>query len=106
MFKRILVPLDGSELAEKALPYAEALARRFDAELIALRVLLMIPEAIGGRHGMMIQERPNRDRPEVLVYLNGVMSQWRELHILPARTIVLESYSAGDAIIDLACQEN
>jgi nucleotide-binding universal stress UspA family protein len=105
MFKRILVPLDGSELVEKALPYAEALAQRFDAELIALRVLLMIPEAIGGRHGMMFQERPTRDRPEVLVYLNGVMSQWRERHLLPARAVVLENYSAGDAIIDLACQE-
>jgi nucleotide-binding universal stress UspA family protein len=33
------------------------------------------------------------------------MNQLRELHILPARTVVVESYSAGEAIIDLACQE-
>lgn len=34
MFKRILVPLDGSELAETALPYAVELARKFDGRLL------------------------------------------------------------------------
>lgn len=35
---RILVPLDGSELAEDALPFAQELARAFDAEILLLRV--------------------------------------------------------------------
>ena len=39
MFKKILVPLDGSVLAERALPYAEALGYKFEAELILLWVL-------------------------------------------------------------------
>jgi nucleotide-binding universal stress UspA family protein len=39
MYKRILLPLDGSALAEQALPYAIAQAEGFDAELILLRVL-------------------------------------------------------------------
>jgi nucleotide-binding universal stress UspA family protein len=39
MYKRVLVPLDGSELAEEALPHAVAQARRFQAELILLRVV-------------------------------------------------------------------
>ncbi len=38
MFKRILVPLDGSPLAETVLPHAEALAQALDAEVILLRV--------------------------------------------------------------------
>jgi nucleotide-binding universal stress UspA family protein len=37
--KRILVPLDGSALSERALPLATALAQRFDSELILFRVL-------------------------------------------------------------------
>lgn len=43
MFKSILVPLDGSELAEKALPYALRLATALDADLTLLRVI-DIPE--------------------------------------------------------------
>ena len=40
MFKRILAPCDGSELAEKSVfPRVEALAKAMDAEIIILRVI-------------------------------------------------------------------
>jgi len=39
MFNPILVPLDGSQLAECVLPHAAAIARAFDAEIILLRML-------------------------------------------------------------------
>ncbi|HEX7395436.1 MAG TPA: universal stress protein [Anaerolineaceae bacterium] len=39
MFKRILVPLDGSTLAERAIPHAEQFARIFGASIILLQVL-------------------------------------------------------------------
>ena len=38
MFERILLPLDGSEIAEMALPYGEELARSFGSELILFHV--------------------------------------------------------------------
>jgi len=38
MFKKIAVPLDGSALAEKALPFAIGLANRLNATLLLLRV--------------------------------------------------------------------
>ncbi len=38
MFKKILVPLDGSELAAKILPRVEELAKRFDAEITLITV--------------------------------------------------------------------
>jgi len=38
MYKKILVPLDGSPLAEAVLPHAEALAKSEQAEIIILRV--------------------------------------------------------------------
>jgi nucleotide-binding universal stress UspA family protein len=38
VYKKMLVPLDGSELAEIALPYAEEVARAFDMEMILLHV--------------------------------------------------------------------
>jgi nucleotide-binding universal stress UspA family protein len=38
MWKKILVPLDGSDLAEMALPYAQELANAFNSELVLLYV--------------------------------------------------------------------
>jgi len=39
MFTHLLVPLDGSQFAEAALPYAQTLAGQFDAEITLLRVV-------------------------------------------------------------------
>ena len=39
MFGTILVPLDGSELAERALPYAQQLVRQLGSRLVLLRVV-------------------------------------------------------------------
>jgi nucleotide-binding universal stress UspA family protein len=38
MWKKILIPLDGSDLAELALPYAEELANAFKSEVILIHV--------------------------------------------------------------------
>jgi nucleotide-binding universal stress UspA family protein len=38
MYHKILIPLDGSSLAELALSHAEALAQRFESELLLVRV--------------------------------------------------------------------
>jgi len=40
MYEKILVPLDGSELAEKAIPYAEELAIKSSSEVILLTVCM------------------------------------------------------------------
>jgi len=42
MYKKILVPLDGSELAEKALKHAHTLAQSLHAEIVLLRVIVFI----------------------------------------------------------------
>lgn len=43
MYKKILVPLDGSELAKKALDEAERLAKCFDAEIMLFEVIPFMP---------------------------------------------------------------
>jgi nucleotide-binding universal stress UspA family protein len=43
MYKKILVPLDGSELAITALDEAEKLAKTFDAEIILFQVVPFMP---------------------------------------------------------------
>ena len=44
MYKRILVPLDGSRLAEQALRHAASHAAAFGAEVVLLKVLGPLPE--------------------------------------------------------------
>lgn len=39
MHKRVLLPLDGSVMAEQALPYAIAQAERFRSDLILMRAV-------------------------------------------------------------------
>ncbi len=57
MYQRILVPLDGSCLAEDALPHAVAHAGQFGATLVLLKVLGPLPETpMAGRTGIKIAE--------------------------------------------------
>jgi nucleotide-binding universal stress UspA family protein len=39
MYRKILLPLDGSELSELAIPHARELARAMDAEIVLLQVV-------------------------------------------------------------------
>ena len=76
MFNRILIPLDGSTLAERAIPHAEQFARIFDASIVLLRVL-----EVTSHH-----QYPNSIDPlswqiqktEADMYLRGVASRIRE----------------------------
>ncbi len=72
--QRILVPLDGSPLAEQALPYVESLVRGSDSEIILLRVLetLEIPgyveafveDALEMKEGKDWKQRREQERQE------------------------------------------
>ena len=43
MYKKILVPLDGSELAKKALDHAEKLGKFFESEIFLFQVVPFMP---------------------------------------------------------------
>ena len=47
MYKHVLIPFDGSPLAEQALPHAIAQAVRFGAELVLLRVVVPFTHVSG-----------------------------------------------------------
>ena len=70
MFKRILVCLDGSELAEHILPYVAEIATQGPTEVVLLKVL---PETIGGVTGVS-QKTPASVQRRSEEYLRGLAS--------------------------------
>jgi nucleotide-binding universal stress UspA family protein len=90
MFKRILVPLDGSTCAEQALPYAVAQAERFGAELILLRVLEPL-ERISGVSRAAIERAEERSRSLAHEYVGRVGAVLRQQG-LPVHVVTVEGY--------------
>jgi nucleotide-binding universal stress UspA family protein len=67
MFKKILVPLDGSEVAETILPYVEDLASTHEAKIVLLRVALA--HTLPGQDEIKAEVSVVREAEE---YLKGV----------------------------------
>jgi nucleotide-binding universal stress UspA family protein len=91
MYKLILLPLDGSSLAEQALPHAVAQAKCFQAELILLKVL----EPLAKRHNISIEavgraEKATREMARE--YLERVATGVREKSV-SVRVITVEGNS-------------
>lgn len=104
MFQRILVPLDGSTRAERALPVAAKIARASGGSVVLLRVIAPVPIAynrymsgisIGGLYGPAIEVPPAVDqeamdgaRDEAKRYLE-VTAASRELQGITVETTLL-----------------
>ena len=74
MYKRILVPLDGSKLAEQALPHAAVHAEQFGSEIVLLKVLGPLPEpTMAGRPAFINAESASAQLAQD--YLEGVAAQ-------------------------------
>lgn len=87
----ILVPLDGSELAEKALPHAVALAKAQGASVTLLTVWEGTESELGTTFPSMAMEIETKAREHFGSYLQGL--QTRLAATVPVETIVRE----GDA---------
>src|SRR6188768_1864769 len=100
MFTTILVPLDGSGLAERAVPYAERLARATGARLALVRAET---SGITGSRVVVIHQ--------ALAYLEGVAKDLRARGLTvrtsapygqPAAGVVAEAQRLGADLIVLA----
>jgi nucleotide-binding universal stress UspA family protein len=80
MYTRILLPLDGSPLAEKALPHAFAHAESNKADLILLRVLEPIAET-RNLPPRAVKKAEDMTRALALEYLESVAEKARERDI-------------------------
>lgn len=106
MFNKILVPLDGSSLAERALEPAMAITRRQDGQVILLSVpvykQVMVPGTAG--YGLML---PDQSLALYRAEAEAYLSQIRQTHAeagIDVKTVVIDGDVAG-SIVDIAADE-
>ena len=79
VYLRMLVPLDGSELAEAALPYARTLAKGLRASIDLLRVVEPPSgEIVDSAHGIYPHGVADSVMSNARDYLEGIASTLRE----------------------------
>lgn len=103
MYKKILVPLDGSELAEQVLPQVSQLAGCTGAEVVLLRVPsepvydYLVPDP-----DIVVEMRQDIETA-AQVYLDEVASEFRAMQ-LAVSTLVVWGAPVQDTIIAVARQ--
>ena len=112
MFETIIVPLDGSEMAEAALPSAKELTSKFGATLILLRAIedasqrllqtpaVLEPPAAAAVNVEIVEQIVEADRQEAQAYLSTIL---QGLGLASAEAVVAEGDPA-DAISQVAEQ--
>jgi nucleotide-binding universal stress UspA family protein len=107
MFKRILVCLDGSKLAEQILSYAKEEALHFNSQLTLLEVVTFptmvawAEEVAPSQTGGWTEETIHRKAEEVKAYLEHVAKPLR-MQGVNVECMVLQGSPIGDAIINYA----
>jgi len=91
MFDLILVPLDGSQLAECVLPHTLAVAHAFDAETTLLRILEKNQAGVSAQFFDLLNWQINKTK--ALLYLETIQAQFQASG-LQAETMVLEGLVA------------
>jgi len=106
MYKKILVPLDGSKRAEAILPHVEGLAHNFEAEVIFLHVIE--PHYVFHSHTDImyysIGEIPHEaNTKQAKLHLDGLVGEFREKGI-KAKALV-EDGPVAHIILNVAKRE-
>jgi nucleotide-binding universal stress UspA family protein len=101
MFKRILVPLDGSQFAEVALPCAQMLAECADGEIELLRVTVHPSNYLYVNDPTALADLYDSDRAHCEDYLKRVTDDLRARTPVTIATAVREGIVA-DSILDYA----
>lgn len=105
VFKKIFVPLDGSQLGEAALPHVKAIAQALNCEVILLRVVEVIQRVhtIGGPdHFMYSEAQIERMKNEAVKYLEKTSQQFGKGKV----HTILRTGDPAQEIIKLSAEEN
>lgn len=100
MYKKILVPLDGSKLAEAALPHAEAIAKSEGAEIVLLRVPMAPASEFFARDPAIAVKIQQDEEAEAAGYINAKMEELKKDNIKV--TAITQLGAVPDTILAVA----
>ncbi len=105
MFKKVVVCLDGSSLAEQILPYVTEGALRFNTKVVLLQ-LLDVPATVAWIKDTppdadIVTEESKRKEEEARSYLQGIATSMQAKGI-DVEEMVLHNISTDEAILDYA----
>ena len=106
MFKHILVPLDGSRLAEAALTAATTLAERFDSKISLLRVTRTPYVATGldgATYAELIVKLRQQEYDEAAAYIHMKQRSLQQRNYM-VDTFVREGEPVAELILDLVAE--
>lgn len=106
MFKKIMVPLDGSQLAEQALGKAVAIARATDAALHLTRVVVpleIVAPFVEVQH--VYDDTIHRQRDEAQAYLETIAARLQPELVQPIH-VEARLGMVAETIIDCAQESN
>jgi nucleotide-binding universal stress UspA family protein len=100
MLTSIVVPLDGSELAESVLPMVATMAKKLDLEVVLFRAYHISYNAYAGDDGYMVNydELIASVRDEANEYLEKKVAEVKKLGVAKVSAVTKEGF-AGDEII-------
>ena len=109
MYQKILIPLDGSELAECSLSHAGAIAKGCNAsDLIVFRVVEPLSantiSALDGAREGLLEKLENDVRKDAQDYISRI-ENWLKAQGFPARGVITNG-RAADEIMDYSQKNN
>lgn len=105
MFNHLLVPLDGSHLAEAALPAALELASKFKSKMTLVWVIqpphLIMTAANGSVYAQLLIDMRNQSEQDAAVYLQNHQKALQQQGYT-VQTQVTEGENVADALLEVA----
>lgn len=98
MYRKIMVTLDGSEFAERAMERAGELASALDSPLVLLDVI----EARRGPAAFSIEAESRREHRRAEAYLHGARQRLQDAGVHDVEVVEVEAREPGRAIVDTA----
>ncbi len=107
MFKKVVVCLDGSKLAEQILPFVQAGAAKFNSKVVLLRVM-DVPSAIPYIDGTppdadIVTPKCHKEEEDAGKYLDGIAISFKDKG-LDVESVILHRVSVDEAILDYAAE--